>query len=57
MQIPGLRYTKHIKGGQTMGEEALVSKARIPFGRMIVDVTGIWGESQASYPGRSVYLT
>jgi len=40
-----------------VGEKASVFKAQIPLGQQAVDMTGIWDEGHAHYPGRSVYLT
>ena len=39
-----------------MGEGAIISEAQGHPDRTNVDATGIWGESHASYPGRSAYL-
>ena len=39
-----------------MGEEARRSKARCHPDHAGVYAAGMWGESHASYPGRSVYL-
>jgi len=39
-----------------VGEEAKISEARCHPDLTVVYAAGLWGESHASYPGRSVHL-
>ena len=54
-QSPGLRYTKCIEA-TVGGQGRSVGRSPMSSGPTGVVATGRWGESHASYPGRSVRL-
>jgi len=55
-QSPGPRHTNRIGGARAVGERAIRLEAQCHPDRTGVDAAGVWGEGQASYPGRSVRL-
>ena len=55
-QSPGPRNTNRIGGDLPVGEGAKRPEARCCPDRTAVDAAGLWGESHAPYPGRSVRL-